>query len=396
MRIAYFVHNFADPAVAKRVRMLRAFGDEVVLLGFHRDEKTIDRVEGVETIDLGRTFDANLRQRMAAVAKQCLRLRRWGKRIRGCDVIIARNLETLVLAALARWRYAPRARLAYECLDIHRLLLSGGIGGTAMRGLERALLRKTDVTVVSSPAFLREYFAPRYGAEFPALLVENKLLLPPGPGASSAGTAEALPPGPPWRIGWFGMIRCRKSLDLLCDLALRHPGLLTVTIRGRPSRTEFDDFDAQVARTPGVSFGGTYHPAELESLYGSVHFNWAIDYFEEGANSRWLLPNRIYEGGTYRAVPIALKGNETARWLERLGIGVTLGAAGDVEDFLTRLTVAGYRELKDASDRAPRAAFLADDADCARLLEGLRGNGQSASVEFDFRQTGEASDNAAM
>src|SRR6185437_777607 len=99
-----------------------------------------------------------------------------------------------------------------------------------------------------------------------AITVENKLL----PAAALAlRPPAALPPGPPWRIGWFGMIRCRKSLDVLCGLAARRPDLVQVIIRGRPSRTEFDDFDAQVDRVPGIVYGGTYRPAELEELYGA-------------------------------------------------------------------------------------------------------------------------------
>ncbi len=169
------------------------------------------------------------------------------------------------------------------------------------------------------------------------------------------------------------MIRCRKSLDILCDLAIRHPHLIHVTIRGRPSRVEFENFDAQIDRTPGVAFGGLYDPSELETLYGDVHFNWAIDYFEEGANSSWLLPNRIYEGGAYNAVPIALDQTETARWLKALGIGAVLGSTDRaLEAFLLQLTPTRYEELKQASRAAPRSAFTADDRDSVRLLNALR------------------------
>jgi hypothetical protein len=374
VRIAYLVHNLADPAVGKRVRMLTARGDQVLPVGFHRDARPVDDVAGVAAIDLGRTFDADFAQRLPMVLKRGL-LPAWAEPIRDCDVIIARNLEMLAIAALVRWRYGLRAGLVYECLDIHRLLLSHGIAGVWARAVERALLRKTNLLIVSSPAFLREYFEPRYGMHQPrrpaVLLVENKLL-PISSVEPEVPPTDFRPAGPPWRIGWFGMIRCQKSLDLLCEIAARHPGLVQVTIRGRPSRTEFADFDAQIARTPGVSFGGTYHPSELASLYGNIHFAWAIDYFEEGANSRWLLPNRIYEGGAYGAVPIALAHTETARWLDGHGIGVCLEDARALEEFLRRLTPAQYRALNQASAAAPRNAFLADRRDCSRLLAALQ------------------------
>jgi hypothetical protein len=355
--------------------MLKALGDEIVPIGFHRDDKPIDNVEGVPAIDLGRTFDADFRQRIAVVLRQGVNLSAWARPLGDCDVIIARNLEMLALAALARRRFAPQASLVYEALDIHRLLLTKGLAGKAMRRLEQALLRRVDLLIVSSPAFLRAYFAPVHGLDRPGaietLVVENKLL-PAVPQPTAVAATAGSPTAPPWHIGWFGMIRCRKSLDYLSELAQRHPGLMQLTIRGRPSYTEFADFDAQIAQTPGLSFGGVYRPADLSALYGGVHFNWAIDFFEESANSRWLLPNRIYEGGAHGAVPIALEGTETASWLRCHGIGVVLRSLDAFEEFLLQLDHERYAQLKTASGAVPQSAFIADDRDSARLLEALR------------------------
>ncbi len=285
----------------------------------------------------------------------------------------------LALATAAKRSCARGASLAYECLDLHRLLLSDGVAGKLLRLLERRLMRKIRLLIISSPAFLSEYFAPKHGVNrdlrVPVLLVENKMLdLNASPSASGASTSTALPSGPPWRIGWFGMIRCYKSLDILCALAAQRPGLAEIVIRGRPARIEFENFDAQVNLTPGVSFGGTYEPSELAQLYQSVHFNWAIDYFEEGANSTLLLPNRIYEGGRHAAVPIALADTETGRWLKHRQLGVLLHSAGDeLENFLERLTPERYAELKQASGSAPANGFIADQQDCDRLLAALAG-----------------------
>jgi hypothetical protein len=356
--------------------MLSAAGAEVQVLGFRRDDEIIEEIQDAGIVDLGRTYDNKLVHRALMVLRKLLHPKSWGQGVRDVDVLLARNLETLALAARARRKYAPNARLAYECLDIHRLLLSDRLSGICLRWIERALLRRVNLLLVSAPAFMSEYFEPRQGVNrnlrLPALLVENKILQPLSLRDRDDPAASAPPPGPPWRIGWFGMIRCRSSLDALCELAARRPQLLQVVIRGRPAQVEFDDFDAQVSHTPGVTFGGPYRPAELESLYRNVHFNWAIDYFEEGANSSWLLPNRLYEGGFYDAVPIALAGTETGRFLKRLGLGVLLDSAGSgLEEFLLNLTPARYDELKRASCAAPRSLFAADNRDFARLLEGL-------------------------
>jgi succinoglycan biosynthesis protein ExoL len=90
-----------------------------------------------------------------------------------------------------------------------------------------------------------------------------------------------------------------------------------------PSRAVFADFDADVADRPHVRYAGSYrNPADLAAIHGEVHFSWAIDYYESGENSAGLLPNRIYEGCCYGAVPVTISGVETGRRLSERGAGV--------------------------------------------------------------------------
>ena len=99
---------------------------------------------------------------------------------------------------------------------------------------------------------------------------------------------------------WFGALRCTKSLELLAAFTRATQGRFEVVLRGRPARVEFDDFDGFVQAEPHMRFEGAYrNPGDLPSIYGEVHFSWAIDFFEEGMNSNWLLPNRLYEGGRF-------------------------------------------------------------------------------------------------
>jgi hypothetical protein len=237
-------------------------------------------------------------------------------------------------------------------------------------------MRRADLLVVSSPAFLSHYFEPRQGLgrglRVPALLVENKVLEldPPRPEA-----AAARPAGPPWRIGWMGALRCRRSLAVLADLARRRPDLVEVRLHGRPAYGEFEDFDAQVSGLPNLAFGGGYTAADLPRLYGEVHFSWAIDFMEEGLNSSWLLPNRLYEASRHGAVPIALGGVETGRYLEAAGFGLRLQRAEDLEAALEALTPEGYAALSRRLAAMAPSRFAAGPSDCVRLVEILAGEG---------------------
>lgn len=380
MKIVYFVHNLGDPAVGKRVAMLRTGGAEVVLIGFHRDETYPPPPDGVRAISLGRTHDARLGQRVAKVIGAALQADRLRAALSGATVIMARNLEMLCVAKAAR-RHAPEASLVYECLDVHRLLLSDKPPGHALRWLERRLMADADLLVVSSPAFVKQYFEPRQGLgaglATPWKLVENKVF--PAPLAQE--TRARPPAGRPWRIGWFGAIRCRRSLDILSDLAARRPDLVEVVIRGRPSYTEFEDFDAQTRRAPALRFEGPYRPNELPALYGDVHFTWAFDYFEAGANSDWLLPNRIYEGGLNGSVSLALASVETGAWLREHGLGVLLNDPAEAEAVLEAMTPERYAALAARAGAAPSSLFLASAEECRTLVGAL----SAASRDLGFQ-----------
>jgi succinoglycan biosynthesis protein ExoL len=278
----------------------------------------------------------------------------------------------IALAATARRRYADSAVLAYECLDIHRLMASPSAVGAALRWIEGRLLRAADLLVVSSPAFIREHLAPVHGARLaPICLIENKVL---GDEHASASSAQPRAAGPPWRIGWYGVLRCRRSLQLLAELTRQLPGQVIVELRGRPARSAIPDFDALIAAAPGVRFLGPYDRRhDLAEIYRAVHFTWAIDFYEAGLNSRWLLPNRLYEGGLHGAIPIALASVETGRWLAQRGLGVLLSdsPAEDLLRYFSTLVVETYAASAMCLAAAPRETWVDEGDDGVRLASAL-------------------------
>src|SRR5579859_314861 len=347
--------------------MLKSGGSEVVIAGFTRVHEPPTHIEGYRTISLGRTRDGRLMERIGSVASATLRLQRLEKVLNGCRVVLARNLEMLLLATTARRRYAPNAALVFECLDIHRLLLRQNLAGQLLRVIETKLVKQADLILTSSPRFVREYFEPR---EFnrPIKILENKVLL----SDHTVGRPNALQrqSGPPWKIGWFGMLRCQRSFEALSSVARRANGNLQIIIAGRPSPKEFPDFAALVAKTSHVSFLGPYRFDELPALYGDVHFSWAVDYFEQGLNSSWLLPNRIYESSFFGSVPIGLDGVETSRWLAEKQIGISL--VGEPEtalwQILRTMTYERYQQLRRALQQVPTTDLAETNESCRQLV----------------------------
>lgn len=372
LKVLYLVHDLADPAVRRRVLMLTEGGAAVTLAGFRRGDNALAEVSGVKPIELGKTADGRFGQRIGAVFNAAIRLRGLLKGVERPDVIIGRNLEALAVADRASALFGG-VPVVYECLDIHRLLSNEGTPGKMLRQAEAHFGRKAKLLITSSPAFIANYFATKSAIKAPVLLLENKVLALDGmPQAASL----RLPPadGEPWKIGWFGALRCRKSLELLADFTRRMEGRVEVILRGRPAYSEFEDFDGFIANEPHLSFRGPYkNPEDLASIYGEVHFSWAIDFFEEGLNSSWLLPNRLYEGCLYGSVPLSIAGTETNRFLADKQLGLSLGepTANALQAMFEGLTAEHYGALSSAVADTNRRTWMADRGDCRALIETL-------------------------
>jgi len=371
-KILVLAHDLSDPAISRRVSMLKMGGATVKVGGFYRSATPIENVCDCTTVNFGRTHNGGFIKRCIAVLREILFLHRHRALFVDTDIILARNLEMLAIAVRGQRLTPMRPVIVYEVLDIHRLLLGKNSVGSLLRAFEGRLTRHASALLTSSPAFITYYFEQISNIKLPAHLVENKLLTMaqnlPTVGANQRQKA------PPWRIGWYGIIRCKESLDILRDLVRQGDGKIEVVIRGRPALDQIEDFHERVADESGLRFDGPYkNPDDLAALYNNVHFTWTIDMYEAGQNSSWLLPNRLYEGGAFGAVPIAIDGLETSNFIKRLGIGVSLQhpLGATLVDFFSKLTLEKYFELESAVKNVPRSVWAHDDEDCQNLVDYL-------------------------
>jgi succinoglycan biosynthesis protein ExoL len=377
VKLLYFVHDLNDPTVARRIRFLQAGNVTVTVIGFRRGMRRADGLKDVTSIELGRTRDSRLVARIGSVFLACFRLWRFKDHLRQADVLMARQLEMLMIACVVRICYRSTKSVVFECLDIHRLMVRRDLVGETLRVIERSLLRMTSLLVVSSPGFVDNYFQT-YHAKLPqTYLLENKLLdseLPLLNAGDTDRTADAAAT-PPWKIGWYGVIRCLTSLEALAALVRDHPGLVEVTIAGKISENLREVFDTIINAAPGISYIGPYDRArDLKRLYEGVHFAWAVDYYEAGGNSEWLLPNRLYEGGYYRTAMIASAKSQTGNWLARHDAGFLLGdplSAALIEFFRT-LDVARFEMVRGRMSALPDALFAYGLTECTAFADRLK------------------------
>lgn len=148
-------------------------------------------------------------------------------------------------------------------------------------------------------------------------------------------------------------------------------GKIEIIIRGRPSPKVFPRFAELVQNSPYISYKGEYSHADLAAIYKEVHFCWAINYYQAGLNSAWLLPNRIYESSFFGAVSIALMGVETANWLKSHGSGVVLDEPIGLrlKEFFKDLSAEAYAEEAASLGRIPISDVVDTRENCRALVE---------------------------
>jgi hypothetical protein len=367
-KIAFFTHDSTESTVRKRVNAFQANGAFVFGLMFRRSRGEPVSPPNWSNVDLGETLDRNYLRRLPKLAQAILRAVRHRHDFAASEVFYARNIDMLFVAAMARWFIGSRALLAYEVLDIQRAFVGSGWINRVFRWLERRLLRMSYVLVVSSPDFMTEYFFPKQGYGGRWYLLENKIL--PSQMPMEARKPNSVVPGPPWTIGWFGALRCARSLEILGNIADALGDSVQIHIRGRPSESDLPSgwLDDVNRRSNMTYFGPYVSPHDLPEIYRMVHFSWSIDYLDAGTNSDWLLPNRIYEGGLLGAIALTRQGTAAGRFVERTGLGVAFPEPLErsVVQYLRNLDAESFRRAHLLVKEAPRSLII-DEEDTAKL-----------------------------
>jgi succinoglycan biosynthesis protein ExoL len=348
---AIFVFGFdlGEAAQIRRIRSLRAAGHAVRSATMRRAAAGF--VPDWPNLDLGVVAHERLGRRLAALGRALVTLARERRALDGADVILARNLDMLALAWAARALAGSQAPLVYECLDVHGLLTRRGPVGAVARWAERRLLARVELLLVSSPGFVRGHFGPVQGWRGPVAVVENKLWFdgPPVPRPRAPRRRDG-----PLTLGWVGSLRCAPSLELLLGAADRMGDELRLRFFGAVHDHALPDFARAIAGRANVSWGGPYrYPDGLAAAYGACDLVWAQDLWQAGANSEWLLPNRIYEASWFGRPSVAVAGTETGRRIVADGLGFVVPAAEP------EALVALLRRLTPPAVEARAAALLA-------------------------------------
>jgi succinoglycan biosynthesis protein ExoL len=355
--------------VQKRAHGFLSEGIDLLSFSFRRTRYNVDFVPDWPNVELGVTTEQRLLTRLFVFLRALRVIYSHRRTWRAASLVYARNLDLALLALIGKAVTRSPAPFVYEVLDIHPAMTRRGIRGIFLRWLERRVLARCQLLVVSSPAFLQYYFHPVQRYQGKSFLLENKWS-----GEQMSGLTRKLPyelngADPRWTIGWFGNIRCPKSLEILTELADALPDRVRIYIRGCASLMGEQKLMEVIRDRENMVFEGEYSaPGELPAIYSNLHFNWCVDLCG-GKNSLWLLPNRIYEGGYFGIPALAIASHETGRVVRQRQLGISLEppVAEHLRELLSNMTREDYEKLRRRIESLPVENFV-DNGDLAQLM----------------------------
>lgn len=314
-------------------------GCQVRLVGFSRSKYPESR-ESFEVVNLGSLDHGRYLQRVRAMFSN-LRLIR--SQIREFDVLHCFGLDSLVIGRLAS--IGLKKPVVYQVQDIRPVLIGDSIKARAIRVLERILLKKVINLVVSSDAFYTQHFRKHYDMRgISVSVIENKLEEDPLESFSTFGTHLGTST---FTIGYFGVLRCQRSWDILTRFVNEQSADRTYNLYVRGIPSGIVGFSEAVEKDQQVEDGGPYRdPDDLEQLYGQVDIVWASYPYGYGkpGNWRWARTVRFYEACAFGVPVIVQEGTRDAEFVQAYDVGLIIDMS-DVEASIKALEEITPRQL---------------------------------------------------
>ena len=340
----------------KRIQALSALGVAPKILSFERDYFSGEPAEGY--VSLGRLEHSNYLKRLRPFSKAFPIIKKHAEDARA---LYCFGLDMLMLGWLVNKRLGGRLKLIYEVGDIRTVLLGEGRKAQVLRRVESFLVRRIDRLVVTSEAYVKEYYEGILGLKgLNYQVVENKLeegFVPTG--------KLTIPEPTAFTIGYFGLLRCKQSWTILKKFANTSLGKARVYVRGYPSLPK--DLAEQAKHVENLEYGGPYvAPDELPTLYSAVDIVWACYPYEENrpvGNWRWARTNRFYEACYFGKPMITQKGTEDGRVVEDLDIGlnIDLSDTDSVIKAVKAITPEMLRRWQENLRSLPKEVFMYKD-----------------------------------
>ena len=362
IRILTVLPVLGQPRDSKRIDMLVSLGFDVSVAAFNRAYHS-GRVPSRPTQIIGTISHGKYLQRIGRLITALPKLRR---AMRDRDIVYASSPDMALLAMIAGMFMGKKFIL--EVGDVREIQTAEGLKGRLVRIVDRVLTNRCSLLVVTAVGFLDNYYRNWLRSDVPAIVVENKIeasLTSARPGAMRGNLPQGRPfIDRPLRIGYFGLLRCQWTWDVLKAFALKHPKDVEIVMAGYPM--EPADIAEQANSIPNVIYSGEYKsPNDLPRLYGAVDLVWACYKFigPRDWNLKWARPNRFYESCYFGRPLISRLGSSDSKEVDRLKIGFNIRTheISEVVAELDSITAEMVEQWRSNSISLPNSLFMYTD-----------------------------------
>lgn len=350
MKIIYILQVSSHARYWRRIDKLESLGVKSVVYAFERENFYKGTKERRQYKSLGNIQRENYKKRLFPIIKSVLIIR---KEIKEIDVVYTFGLDTFIIGWLATLFKRNKPKFVYEVGDIRAVFTKKGLISKFFRNAEKFILKRTDLLVVTSEAYIHGYFKgiQRFN-KLNYHVIENK----PELGLDVANVNIQKKVNGKIRIGYFGVLRCPRSLEILKELIKRHGDKFELYIRGIVA--EGKDIINELRVMDNVKIEGEYKvPDDLPSMYNEIDIIWACYPYKgkEVGNWMWAKTTRFYEACYFKKPMITLEGTQDSHYVKEKGIGIVLDLSNidsSVES-LSKLTLQQIEEMVKCYSKVP-------------------------------------------
>jgi succinoglycan biosynthesis protein ExoL len=358
MHYTFFLPVLNDSHFNKRINNLKEIGINIKVIGFERNHYSGSSSK-YDVSSLGFVEHGKYLKRIPTLIKSIFSVR---KTVRNTDVLYCFNIETLLIGWLASLFQKGKIKIIYDVADIREILAEPGPVSSLLRNVERFLITKTKIVVVTSPAYIDGYFHKMLKLhDHDFHVIENKLDKTYLSKAEMAITGQDNKNSDVITIGYFGVIRCNHSLQLLNTLLEKAGGKMRLYIRGIFMDKEVNKED--ILANKYVTYGGPFiAPDELTEMYNKVDLSW-IALYHYKTNVKWCRTNRFYQACLFKKPMITQKGTLDSDQAEKHQIGCSIDLTNQPRAIqnLLNLNSQQIEKWKENMKRVPEEVYMLED-----------------------------------
>lgn len=352
-QILFITSSINYPFFRKRIIALHRLVNNSLVIGFKRRLNYPTADYPFDILPLGTIKPGHYFYRLRTIFLGAIEVR---KKIDEYNIIYFFGLDMAILTLISILLNRKRKVLAYEVQDIREVLTRSGIYSVILRFIEKHIMKKIDILIVTSGAYISKYYKEILNIKnLNYIVLENKLLY------------EELPVKPvninlsksihrPLTIGYFGSIRCQVAWSAIVDLCSTNSDHIHLHIRGVPQN--IDSFYSDIQKNPNLFYGGAYKdPDDLKEVYSNVDLVWIAGFHGKDSYG-WSRSCRFYNACCFKIPIIAQENTVEGEIVRKLDIGLTvdINVRSSIQKLLN-ISIKTIQYWRNSMNRLPENIF---------------------------------------